>query len=113
MASQVGIVLAILGSYMAGALVYSFYSWLTSGEPWNSRKFAASTIMAVLVAVGEGQGVAAATMDDPLSGGWLTIILFKSVLAGAGIVGVTSKVMRNSNTKATPTRESPEPPTEG
>jgi hypothetical protein len=42
---------AIMGSLFSAAYLRMFYGWLTSGEPFNVRKMAASSIVTFIVAL--------------------------------------------------------------
>ena len=92
-------VFGILAAFILGAIIYSAYSWYTSGEPWIGRKFLASTVdMVQLAAV---QAIAAVTQvqnsDTGLTWGWFIFLLFNCAFAGAGVVGVSSKTKKDSN----------------
>ena len=87
--------LSILSSYILGALGYSLYSWLASGEGFNGRKFAASTIMMTVFALAEGLGMLTSNMMlDTIA---LIIFCGQGFLSGFGIVAGTSKVVKARN----------------
>jgi hypothetical protein len=91
-------IFGIIAAFILGAIVYSVYSWYTSGETWIGRKFVASTVDMIQVAC--VQAIAAVSQiqgETNLTWGWFLILVFNCAFGGAGIVGVSSKTKRDTN----------------
>ena len=91
-------IFGIMAAFILGAIIYSAYSWYTSGEPWIGRKFLASTVDMIQVA--SVQAIAAVTQiqgETNLTWGWFLILMFNCLFGGAGIVGMSSKTKNDSN----------------
>lgn len=104
-------IIGIMAAFILGAIIYSFYAWYTSGEPWIGRKFLASTVDMIQVAA--VQAIAAVTQiqgETNLTWGWFLILMFNCLFGGAGIVGMSSKTKKDSNAVAL---EADEPIPEG
>lgn len=84
--------LAIVASYVGGALAMMLYSWFDSGEKFNLRKFMAS---AILTAMGAGAGAAAmANPNIDLKPDGVLLYCFAAVYAGFGTVEATRKISK-------------------
>ncbi len=71
---------SILGSLVVAAYLRMFYGWLTSNEPFNLRKMAASSILTLIVAL--PIGVAMASSNSSLD--WKALLGSCVGAAGTG-----------------------------
>jgi hypothetical protein len=99
--SGVWVIIGVLLMFGLGTVVHSLYSWYTSGEPFIGRKFTASTVDALQVAFLQGVAVAEVQSQTELTLGLFLVLLFNCLLAGAGVVAISSKTKKNSNAVAT------------
>ncbi len=87
----------ILGCVLGGSLLRVFWGWLDSGEIFNPRKFFATVIATLFLAL----PVASSTIDAPIiigNGGLLSI----AILALLGGWGVNDGVQQLSAMNSTP-----------
>ena len=75
-----------------GGIVYAFYFWLVSGEPFNGRRFGASIVSALFAGVLFGIGY---TFVDKMS----IRDLLMAFASGVGVTAAGSKILGGSATK--------------
>ncbi len=90
----------ILGSFVGGAFLRMIYGYLISNEKFNPSKFAASSIMTLMLGLGEGLGLVASSIITDTTG--LITFCIQALVSGWGIVLVTTDITKLQNKASKP-----------
>jgi hypothetical protein len=91
---------SILVSMVLGAFLRMIYGYLVSGESFNPSKFAASSIMTLMLGLGEGLGLVASSIITDTTG--LITFCVQAVVSGWGIVLMTTDITTLQNKASKP-----------
>ena len=82
-----------------GALLSGWLGWLESGDPFEERKFMATMLRGVLMALVEFVGISALLPEIPLT----VVVLVTALLIGAGFDVLLKRGQGAVETRNTPT----------
>jgi len=96
--NEIEIVIVAFSTIM-GAILSGWLGWLESGEPFEERKFMATMLRGVLVALVEFVGISALLPEIPLT----VVTLVTAFLIGAGFDVLLKRGQGAVETRITPT----------